>query len=133
MFFVVKRATLLIPSGPEHDPDRKHLFVCVTDPLGAARETLIVSLSSVRAGEWHDPACKLHPGDHPFVKATSFVNYRFARIESADKLERGVREGKLTPHEPLGSEVFAYLCRGLEESSGVAPKILDFYCRALGR
>lgn len=35
LFVPFKRATLLIPSGPVNDPDRKHLFVLLTDPIEA--------------------------------------------------------------------------------------------------
>jgi hypothetical protein len=33
LFVPFKRATLLVPSGPANDPDRKHLFVLLTDPV----------------------------------------------------------------------------------------------------
>jgi len=32
LFLPIKRATLLVPSGADGDPDRKHLFVLLTDP-----------------------------------------------------------------------------------------------------
>lgn len=32
LFLPLKRATLLIPSGPQGDPHRKHLFILLTDP-----------------------------------------------------------------------------------------------------
>lgn len=47
MFFVVRRATVLIPSGPDRDPDLKHLFVNMTDPIGS-QLTLGVPVNSVR-------------------------------------------------------------------------------------
>ena len=32
LFVPFRRATLLIPTGAAHDPDRKHLFIVLTDP-----------------------------------------------------------------------------------------------------
>lgn len=129
MFFVVKRASLLIPSGPTHDPDRKHLFVCLTDPIGPNRDTLIVSISTLQPRLPHDSACRLFPGDHPFIKQESFVLYRAARVELAETIERGVKHRLFVPHEIVNTDVFARICKGLEESRFVRPEILDFYRR----
>lgn len=132
MFFVVRRATLLIPSGPIDDLARKHLFICVTDPVGRERETLLVSVSTKRAGEPFDPTCRLFPRDHPFIRQESYVNYHQARIESADKIERGVKEGIFTPHRILDVTIFARVCKGLTESRLLAPRYLIFYRNATG-
>lgn len=136
LFLPLRRATLLVPSGPENDPDRKHLFILLTDPADAeagVRAVLMVSLSSIKAGLPHDPACLLYPGDHPFVKRNSFVVYQKARIEEAEKVLRGVKDGKLVPQNPMDSAVFARICKGLEDSRLTPPKVLRFYLAATGR
>lgn len=38
---VLKKGTLLIPSGPTHDPDKKHLFVVCTDVCAEGRHLLV--------------------------------------------------------------------------------------------
>lgn len=136
LFLPLKRATLLVPSGPDNDPDRKHLFILLTDPADAEtgdRAVLMVSLSSIKPGLPHDPACRVYPGDHPFVKRDSFVVYQKARIEEAYKVLRGVKDGKLVPHDPMDSAVFARICKGLEDSRLTPPKVLRFYLTASGR
>ena len=130
MFFVVRRATLLIPSGPADDPERRHLFICLTDPVGAERETLLVSISSLRPALPHDSTCRLFAGDHPFIRQDSFVAYRQARIEQAASIERGVQNGVRVPREILDGGIFARVCKGLTESRFVTPAILDFYLAA---
>ena len=70
MFIPFRRASLLIPSGPTHDPQRRHLFIVLTDPFddtgnGVSR-VLLVSLASVR--DSCDRTCILKPGDHPFIR-----------------------------------------------------------------
>lgn len=130
MFFVVRRATLLIPSGPPDDPNRKHLFVCLTDPIGPGGDILLVSISTFRQGESHDPTCRLFPGDHPFIRRESYVNYRFARIEPASKIERGVQQGVFIPQQVLDGAIFARVCNGLAESRFVTPQVLAFYAKA---
>ena len=132
MFFVVKRATLLIPSGPQSDPNKKHLFICLTDAFGSERETLIVSVSTLRAGIPADETCNLFGGDHPFIKHKSFVDYRNARIIAADKLVKGVNQGLFIAMDALETSAFSRICYGLTQSSFTAPKHLEFYRRATG-
>ena len=132
MFFVVKRATLLIESGPANDPTRKHLFICLTDVFGPDKETLMVSVSTHLAGLPADDTCHLFAGDHPFIKHKSFVEYDKARVYAADKLVKGEREGRFVAMDALESSIFARVCYGLEQSPFTAPKHLEFYQRATG-
>jgi hypothetical protein len=135
LFLPLKRATLLIPSGPQDDEERKHLFILLTDPhetVPGVRSVLMVSLSSVRAGVPYDATCLLHSGDHPFVKHESYIVYQKGRIEDADKLLRGVKGGQLVPQEPMNDAVFTKICQGLAESRLTPPRLLNFYRRAIG-
>ena len=128
MFLPFRRATFLIPSGPDEDLSRKHLFVVLTDPLTRAgkkiSEVLLVSFSSLRIH--HDPSCILKPGDHPFFRHESFADYSRARIEEAAKLSH------FQQREPVTEEVFKRICQGLESSPHTVPKILAFYKEASG-
>ena len=69
---------LLIASGPQDDPDRKHLFVIITS-VDEDGNLGMVSISTIREGQSYDDACTLQPGDHPFIKSPSFVAYRTAQ------------------------------------------------------
>ena len=136
LFLPLKRATLLIPSGPESDKDRKHLFILLNDPHddeSGKSCVLMVSLSTVRQGVPHDPACILYAGDHAFVKNDSYVVYQKARIEEADKVLRGVKSGQLVPQAPMNGAVFARICKGLEESRLTPTRVLNFYLKATGQ
>lgn len=136
VFLPLRRATLLIPSGPQGDEERKHLFVLLTNPhedVNGRKSVLLASLSSVRAGVPHDPSCILHAGDHPFVKRDSYVLYQKMRLEEVEKVLRGVRSGQLIPLEPMDGAVFARICKGLEESRLTSARFRDFYLAATGR
>lgn len=129
MFIPFRRASLLIPSGPVQDPQRKHLFIVLTDPFddtgnGISR-VLLVNLSTVRDG--CDRACILRPGDHSFVKHDSFVAYWSARIEEAGKIASAVHKNLFQAHHPVSERVMLKICQGLESSKHTAPKILKFY------
>lgn len=134
LFIPLKRTTLLIPSGPAHDLDRKHLFILLTDPAAnelGVKSVLMVSLSSIKNGIPYDTSCVLSVGDHPFVKKDSFVLYRFARIEEADKVLRGVKAGKLIPLDSMRADVFLRVCNGLKNSKETPEKIKNFYLQAI--
>lgn len=133
LFLPLKRATLLIPSGPQGDQDRKHLFILLTDPYAdeAGKNcVLLVSLSTVRQCIPHDPACILYVGDHPFVKHDSYVVYQKARLEETSKVLSGVKNGQFVAHSPMDPAVFSRICKGLEDSRLTPSKLHTFYLKA---
>jgi len=131
VFQPVRRATLLIPSGPAHDLDRKHLFIILTDPVadplnGNKDSVLLTSLSTLDATLPHDPTCILHPGDHPFVTRDSYVSYHTSRIQEAEKIINGVASGVLVAKEPMDSSIVDRICDGLD-SHQTPEKIKRFF------
>lgn len=132
VFQPVRRATLLIPSGPAHDPDRKHLFIILTDPVadpfnGDKDSALLTSLSTLDAALPHDPTCILHPGDHPFVTRDSYVSYRASRIIEATKIINGVQSGRFVVKDLMDSGIVERICDGLTTSQQTAEKIKRFF------
>ena len=90
LFVPYRRATLLVPSGPAHDSDQKHLFIVLTDPAQVLgydeKHSLLVGVSTIHQSVAHDPACELFAGDHPFIRHKSYVYYAEARIEASQNL-----------------------------------------------
>lgn len=131
LFVPYRRATLLIPSGPAHDSERKHLFVVLTDPAQvldfAGKHSLLVDIASIYPDIPYDLACELHAGDHEFIQHKSYIAYAHARIEPSQKLVNGVKNGDLVPKTMLAQEIFARVCKGLAESRFTAPRIIAFY------
>jgi hypothetical protein len=126
LFFPLARTTVLIPSGPVGDEDRKHLFIILTNP-NAEKLILRVNITKIYSGVFHDPACVLHPGDHEFITSPSYLLYGSATIQSADEIVRGVKDGVLVPKPSLDSGVFALVCKGLTESRFTPPAVKAFY------
>lgn len=134
LFVPYRRATLLVPSGPAHDPERRHLFIILTDPAEvldyAGKHSLLAGVVSIYPNVPHDPACELHAGDHEFIRHKSYVAYAQARIELSQKIINGVKKGVLVPKAMLAQGIFARVCKGLVESRFTAPRMLAFYCAA---
>lgn len=84
LFIPVERATLLICSGPPNDPNRKHLFIILTNPICingcTEKSVLLVSICSVSNDRYYDKTCLLSIGDHEFIKHESYINYGMAIV-----------------------------------------------------
>jgi hypothetical protein len=131
VFQLVRRATLLIPSGPAHDLDRKHLFILLTDPVadpfnGGKNSILLTSLSTLDTALPNDPTCILHPGDHPFVVRDSYVSYRDSRIVETAKIINGVETGVFVVKDLMDSRIVDRICDGLT-SHQTPEKIKRFF------
>lgn len=121
-----RRATLLIPSGPSHDPARKHLHVVVTDPTSTTAEVLIVCVVSIPPTNLYDSSCTLFPGEHPFIVKHSYVAYRFSRIVAAAALEAKVASGEYIAKPLLDEKLMAEVISGLRDSPEATPKVKRF-------
>jgi len=127
MPYVVARGNaLLIPSGTHSDPNRKHLFVVLTDACAAGAH-LLVSLSSIKPNVFHDPACLVAAGEHPFVTVDSFVEYRLARTIDAAHIVKCVAGWVYTPREPVTPALLQRTCDGIEQTRFVPKRIHAYY------
>ena len=112
----VAGGTLLIPSGPAD-----HLFVIViksSDFDGYAQSQCIsVNISSIKDGMYHDEACVLKAGCHPFINHDSYVLYSHARIDSENHLINQVNSGRMVPKESVSGELLEKIIQGLKDST----------------
>lgn len=122
-----RRDTLLIPSGPSHDPNRLHLHVILTnaslDPSDSIMKLLLVGFTSLA----YDTSCILRVGEHRFVQHDSFMDYANAKLTPVNTVIRQVQEGALRRQPPVSEDVFSRICQGLKDSDHTAPRYLDFF------
>jgi len=100
--------TFLVPDSDDH------LWVVISDPNVDPSRVVIVCFLSHQPH--YDQACVLEPGDHPFIKHPTCVNYPDARIESAALLERLKGDGRLKPKTPLSSGILDRIRSAAEDS-----------------
>lgn len=113
---------LLIESGPVG----KHLFVLVLDKkINNKLCILSVPICTARESARIDESCMVQPGEHPFVKSESFVEYRNSRIDLVDNLLNRVKEKTFIPHDPASKELLDKIKDGLKASKEVKRHIKD--------
>jgi hypothetical protein len=121
------RDTILIPSGTNSAPDKKHLFIVMTPPTGPLNEVLLFSVSTYTKSNKQDSACLLDVGDHPFITRPSYIYYRTARIERLSHLSDALDTGYFTRKEPISEDVFHRIVDGMYRSKAIRPLPIDFY------
>ncbi|MCP8346652.1 hypothetical protein DN387_00175 [Pseudomonas sp. FBF18] len=125
---VFQQGTLFILTGPTH-----HLHVVMNDPVHCGElndmSVLVVNFSTVQNGAFHDPACVLQAGCHPFITRESFVFYRGATVLRVPRLEDQIIAGHVRPDLPVGQNVYDQVRAGFDVSDLVAPKISRYLRR----
>jgi hypothetical protein len=127
VFNIVKGSTILIPSGPAGDKDRKHLHVALSDPFTDASDNeskiLLVSVCSVVEGVPHDATCLLQAGDHSFVDHKSYAYYALAILAPVRGLEECCARRKCRLMDPVSRGLLARLRQGALDSRQTKPRI----------
>jgi hypothetical protein len=113
---------LLIPSGPG---EKRHLFAILLDPVpvegyGPKPLVLLASVVSIKPGLVVDASCLLRPGDHPFIRHDSFVDYRFTRLEQAEHVEARVSDGIFDVKESCSPELTRRIIEGALKSARIS-------------
>jgi hypothetical protein len=122
MAFQPKRgATLLIPSGPSGN----HLFVVVTDELDG--EFLLVSVSTIREGRFHDSTCEIDAGVHEFIRDRSYAYYRDARVVHGHHLIAMEQGGVFFAKDDMSLGIVDAIASGVELSDHTPNYAIKFY------
>lgn len=129
-----RRATLLIPSGPNHDPSRNHLHIVLNDPYPDHThlpKVLVVSVTGIPNTNLYDPSCSLFPGEHPFVVKPSYVIYKFSKLMDPGVLDAKVRAKEYAAKPLVNEKLYAHIVTGLRDSLQTEPRLLKFFEAAI--
>lgn len=121
---VHERAALLVPSGPSHDPDRKHLHIVCCDPDNEGN-VVIVSIASY-VNNLCDGTCILQPNEHVWLRHESYVLYRSAQIIEAERLESGIAAGEILERDDFNAQTFLRIRNGINNSPHTKRKVKRF-------
>ena len=122
---IARAGTLIIPSGPSHDPARRHMFIVCNDTDADGMNLLAPVTSWIN--DLCDATCRLDAHEHPFLRHASYVLYRKARIEPASALQDALSNGTFTAHDPVNGQVFLKVRNGICRSQQTPRKIRVYF------
>lgn len=116
---------MLIPSGGN---GYKHLFTVVIDPVilphaGGHPIVVLVNFTSIRDNAPYEDACVVQAGEHPFIRHRSYVTYRYARIESVERIKDLLKKGVFVEKEPCSPELLEKILQGALKSKLISREI----------
>lgn len=117
--------TILIPSGPPDDPDRKHLHIVVARNEGPPIQILMVSICSIVAN-YQDGTTTFVGGEHPFVQHPSYTRYSAARVDKEADIQRGIDDGHFDLNAACSQQVLDNVVGGFEHSKFAKPFTTQF-------
>jgi hypothetical protein len=119
-----EKASLLVPSGTYHDPEKKHLHVICSNP-DANGDVVIVSITSY-TNDLCDQTCLLQQHEHPWLRHLSYVLYRKAEIVSAAALKSGVESGEVIVRDDVKPQTYLRIKNGLCNSTQTKRKVKQY-------
>uniref|UniRef100_E6QPG1 Uncharacterized protein n=1 Tax=mine drainage metagenome TaxID=410659 RepID=E6QPG1_9ZZZZ len=120
----IEGGTLFMASGPQGD----HLFVVVLGPrqianYGPQAQFVLVPFCTAIPGGRHETTCLISPGEHPFVKQPTYVDYGFAQVRNESELRAGVTRLIFRPADSVTLDMLQRIQTGLAISKRVARHI----------
>lgn len=117
-----RSGTLLVPSGP----DGMHLFVIMTKACKDDQH-LLLPITSVKPGKYHDPTCLFDGGEHPFIARASFAAYKHCELRKSAHIMKCVTSGFFIPKVSLKPELVQKLGDGVAISPFSKPWVIRQY------
>lgn len=123
-----KGKTLLIPSGTHKDPDKKHLYVILTNSCPKGQH-LLVPVCSIVPRRYHDPSCEIEPGEHEFINHKSYVEYRFCSNMNSEHITTCVDGWVYNARPDMGPALLERVCDGVEASTEIPMWAREYFIR----
>ena len=114
----------MISENPEGQNNGRIFVVCNDTDLNGFN--LIVPVTSW-TNDLCDATCRLEAHEHGFLRHSSYVLYRKARIEPAKALEDGLADGTFVADDPVNGQVFLRVRNGVCRSAQTPRKIKVYF------
>ncbi|UGX87935.1 hypothetical protein [Phyllobacterium meliloti] len=102
-----------------------HLVVLMNNPCSKG-QCLLINVTSIKPNRFHDPACILDVGDHPFIRRPSYLLYRMADCSSAARIGRFVDQNYFIKKEDVCPAIFARISSGIYTSDETPLRIIRY-------
>lgn len=97
--------------------DNSHLYFLLHEPIDGA--VVVVNFTSVRGSD--NPACLIHPGEHPFINAPTTVAFHRAGVATTEKLTEFEVNDALRRFKPVSEKVRARILEAIRGPVGLEP------------
>jgi len=121
-----KKGTLLIPSGTLIEPNKRHLFVILTDRCSNYGH-MCVPISTIKSFIRYDDACVVPANSHEFITEDSFVLYRFAETRHFAHISKNVGLKFFIPKADVSDTLFQAICDGVHRSRFISPRMREYF------
>lgn len=108
-----KKQTFL--DEPLETNGKRHLRIVITDS-NENNEFLTVPMDTLRS-RIQDTSCVVKPGEHPFVKVRSFINYKYAAVVNYAQLFNGINKGFFVRKEDVSAGLLSRIQNGAKSSA----------------
>ncbi len=88
---------------------------------------LLLSVSTIKPGKFHDPACTFEGGEHEFIGGPSYVVYGKPEQRHAKFIAKMVAAREYLPKANLDQAHFRRICDGLFKSNFTKPFVIDYF------
>lgn len=132
LIYIREQASLLVPSGTSSAPDKKHLFVILTNPWSyqGSKKIILSSFSTIKIHHQNfDKTCVIIPSDkaHEFIINDSFIDYRHSRILENDRVHHAIDTDIFIEKGLVSELAYQKICTGLLISKFTPRKIKIAY------
>jgi hypothetical protein len=126
LLFRPKETFLLNATTSPYTP---HLNIVLTEPWKhkGSECVLLVNVTSIRDGIWHDPACVLQKGEHPFITHNSYILYAKAHLANVNYLLKIISLERNNSQADVSELLYKRICTGLINSDFTEDDCLDFF------
>jgi len=115
---------------PKNSKATEHLWVIVTEVDAVSNTAVCVNVTTRQSHS--DTTCILVPGDHPFVRHESVINFSDAREMPINLVEQALqtrtKQFVCQPHDPCDAALLVRIQQGLLNSKQT-PKGIKAHCK----
>ena len=114
-----KKTTFLSkPEKSKSGKEFRHLRIIVSDS-DKNNEQIVVSVTSLKFDN-QDKSCIIHPGEHPFIKHKSIIDFKRTKIMSTIDIINGINKGWLIKKEDISDTLLTRIQNALKQSKFIS-------------
>ncbi len=108
------------------DSNSHHLYFVISDP-DPDNNVLLVNMTTIYSGVYHDSSCELNRSDHPFVQHPSYITYKDAREVQQEIILNNVMKHVYIRQEDASIGLLSKIQRGAVSSDFLPEKFIKYF------